>query len=381
MANRLTLTPPLRRLAGLLFVGGLLLTLTFDAQAQATKDKEKEKETKPGDTKTSELKSPGKDSLFTPNVSNEDAIKIINELIAAKWKDDKGGTLYQPAEKCSDYEFIRRASLDIIGRIAKVEEINRYMKDPQATRRKLLVDRLLASPEYTKNWSTIWTHWLMTRTGDKLYKDQIQLWLEEEMFAQETMSDQGHDREAAHRQGQDQQQRRGQLHPRPPRRHEDAAGPGCRDASLWVKEGQFDMVPVTSRSIRLFLGYQIQCTQCHDHPFNAEWKQKHFWGFNAFFRQSERVGQPPNRMNGMMGQNQPMELKDNDEYNKPGLVYFEKRNGVFLPSRARVPGRPRSRRCPRARRAVKFWRSTSPATRISRGPMSTGCGATSSAAA
>ena len=60
------------------------------------------------------------------------------------------------------------------------------------------------------------------------------------------------------------------------------------------KSGQFDMVPVTSRTIRLFLGYQIQCTQCHDHPFNAEWKQKNFWGVNAFFRQTERVGAPAN---------------------------------------------------------------------------------------
>ena len=46
---------------------------------------------------------------------------------------------------------------------------------------------------------------------------------------------------------------------------------------------EFDAVPLTSRTTRLFLGQQIQCTQCHDHPSN-EWKQIDFWGINAFFK-------------------------------------------------------------------------------------------------
>ncbi len=46
---------------------------------------------------------------------------------------------------------------------------------------------------------------------------------------------------------------------------------------------EFDAVPLTSRTTRLFLGQQIQCTQCHDHPSN-DWKQLDFWGINAFFK-------------------------------------------------------------------------------------------------
>ena len=30
------------------------------------------------------------------------------------------------------------------------------------------------------------------------------------------------------------------------------------------------------------LGVQIQCAQCHDHPF-ADWKQKEYWAFAGFF--------------------------------------------------------------------------------------------------
>ena len=42
-------------------------------------------------------------------------------------------------------------------------------------------------------------------------------------------------------------------------------------------------VPLTSITTRVFLGQQIQCTQCHDHPSN-DWKQADFWGINAFLK-------------------------------------------------------------------------------------------------
>ena len=56
---------------------------------------------------------------------------------------------------------------------------------------------------------------------------------------------------------------------------------------------EFDAVPLTSRTTRLFLGQQIQCTQCHDHPSN-DWKQVDFWGINAFFKgmRAENVTKP-----------------------------------------------------------------------------------------
>src|SRR4029078_11653918 len=44
----------------------------------------------------------------------------------------------------------------------------------------------------------------------------------------------------------------------------------------------------TAMTAKIFLGRQVQCTQCHNHPFN-EWKQKKFWEFNAFFRQTKAL--------------------------------------------------------------------------------------------
>ena len=60
--------------------------------------------------------------------------------------------------------------------------------------------------------------------------------------------------------------------------------------------GSFDMVPLTSRVTRLFLGLRTQCVQCHDHPFNGEWGQHNFWGINAFFRQVDAPNGRPTVM-------------------------------------------------------------------------------------
>jgi hypothetical protein len=99
------------------------------------------------------------------------------------------------------------------------------------------------------------------------------------------------------------------------------------------ESGKWDMVPVTSRTTKLFLGLRTQCVQCHDHPFNGEWQQHHFWGINAFFRQTS-VSQRP----GMMMQKKvkgavkapQVELVDFPEYNAKGVVSFERRSAVVL---------------------------------------------------
>jgi hypothetical protein len=74
-------------------------------------------------------------------------------------------------------------------------------------------------------------------------------------------------------------------------------------------------VPATSITSRLFLGLQVQCTQCHNHPFN-DWKQSQFWGMNAFFRGTRRQR---DRAQGEMSlSDQPANA----------IVFFERRNGL-----------------------------------------------------
>src|SRR6185369_6176240 len=49
---------------------------------------------------------------------------------------------------------------------------------------------------------------------------------------------------------------------------------------------------LAAESGKLFLGAQLQCAECHDHPFTQSWKQTDFWGLAAFFGQLKIEKQP-----------------------------------------------------------------------------------------
>jgi hypothetical protein len=247
-----------------------------------------------------------------------EVVQTINKRIEEGWKANK----LTPSEVCSDHEFIRRASLDIIGRIAKVDEIDHFLKDPKETRRALLIDRLLKKDEYATNFANLWSNWLLTRSGPfgrGEYHRQMHTWLGEQFSLNRKYDDivralltakgkNGDDNGAvnfilAHLGEPVPQNNRGE-------------------------EGNFDMVPITSRITRLFLGIQTQCCQCHDHPFDARLKQQHYWGVNVFLRQVKREGQPAMRRRDP--QFPPLTLSDDTGVNRKSTVPFEKRNMVIL---------------------------------------------------
>jgi hypothetical protein len=247
-----------------------------------------------------------------------EVVHLINDRIAEQWAAH-GLT---PSARASDYDFIRRASLDIIGRIAKAEEIRQFLKDPAETRRALLIERLLKGDEYARNWANIWTVWLMTRSGalDRtrgIYHEQMHAWLQEQFAKDRSFKDLVTELLTA----TGKTNENGAVNYVLAHLGEPIPPPKQRT------DGQFEMVPVTSRTTRLFLGLQTQCTQCHDHPFNPEWKQQQFWGVNAFFRQVQRKGQLARNREAVL------ELVDNPDFNPDGIVDFERRNGVVLSTR------------------------------------------------
>ena len=64
----------------------------------------------------------------------------------------------KPAELTDDLAFLRRVSLDLIGRIPTLAEIDAFRRNPN---RAQLIDRLIASPEFSKFLSEAWTLWLL----------------------------------------------------------------------------------------------------------------------------------------------------------------------------------------------------------------------------
>lgn len=317
---------PVLVIAGL-FLGGLLL-VGQPGSAKDPKDDSKDtkdsKTTKKSDTVKAPAPLPPPPFTVHSKAAKDvpEMVKAINTSVEAKWKENS----ITPSRYVDDYEFVRRASLDIIGRIAKPTEITEYMKDPKDTRRSLLIDRLLSSEDYARHWSDLWTNWLLSRAGvfgRGPYHEQMKIWLEDQfaqnkpynILMQELITATGSNKEngavnfiLAHT---------GEMVP----------------AGKRGEEGQFEMVPLTSRVTRLFLGTQVQCCQCHDHPFQAALKQNHFWGVNAFLRQVQRNGTPPMERMRMMTY-PTLTLIDNKSVNSDASVFYEKRNGVVLQTKA-----------------------------------------------
>ena len=252
----------------------------------------------------------------------EQVVKSINQKLEASWKENR----IVPSGFIDDYEFIRRVSLDVVGRIASPEEITKYMRYPQYSRRSQIIEDLLASEDYPRHWANHFTNWFLTRPGifgKGKYHEEMAVWLEDQFasnrgyheLAKEVITASGENSEnpavnfiLAH-----------------------LGEPVPKDKQS--QEGQFEMVPITSRITRLFLGIQMQCAQCHDHPFNNSITQKHFWGINAFLRQVERTGTPPPETGTRMMTLTKLGLKDNTSTNSDEIIFFEKRNGVILPTK------------------------------------------------
>src|SRR5262245_36355042 len=275
---------------------------------------------------------------------------LIHEELA---KAAKAAEL-KPSKKASDYEFCRRAFIDIVGRIPTAEEVKDFAEaDSSKDKRAQLIHRLLFAKdykprfsertnpkdpktvitydyagEYARNFSNIWGVWLMTRGGvAEVYHESMELWLEDH-FAKNTRWDEIV-RQLLTATGKTNDNGAAAF----VMAHLGEAVP--RDKQM--EDGRFDAVPITSRVTRLFLGVQTNCIQCHDHPFNPEWKQDNFWGVNAFFRQVERDGTPAPR-EGAVGKKKmtalPVGLRDNSELNKGTRIFFERRNGIVVSTKA-----------------------------------------------
>ncbi len=328
-------------LVGLFVLGGALAVVSLsDVTSAAPPKDDKGKETKAKEE--APLKWPEAPKLTFVVKGNDpqemsqltEMVSTINKMSEEKWKENK----IAPSRYTDDFEFIRRASLDIIGRIAKPEEIRAYLKDSKDTRRSKLINRLLDSDEYPRHWANMWSNWLLSRAGvfgRGPYHEYLAIWLEDQFSQNKPYNEMVKSLIAAT--GENNDTENGGAATNFILAHVGENVPPAHRA----EEGQFQMVPITSRITRLFLGTQVQCAQCHDHPFYSNIKQEHFWGVNAFLRQVNRDGQPP-QVGRMMAYGK-LTLRDNDE-RRSRTPSSSSRSATASSSR------PRPSSCPPARR-------------------------------
>jgi hypothetical protein len=83
----------------------------------------------------------------------------------------------------------------------------------------------------------------------------------------------------------------------------------------------------TAATSRIFLGLQVQCTQCHNHPFN-EWKQQTYWEMNAFFRQTRATGGRRAAMTGASNRLIDQDFRGESNNIEQADLFYELRNGL-----------------------------------------------------
>jgi hypothetical protein len=199
-------------------------------------------------------------------------VTLINEAIQKGWADHN----VVPSKAATDSEWCRRVYLDLIGRVPTVDEVTAYIGEKKHDKREALVDRLLGDEfngDYKRNWTTIWTNTLIGRTGgtdrkSMANREGMQAYLSDALKYNKPYDEMTKELITA----------KGSVRPG----DEDFNGATNFLADKMAENG----VQATAKTAQIFLGMAVQCTQCHNHPFN-EYKQNQFWELNAFFRQTK----------------------------------------------------------------------------------------------
>lgn len=189
--------------------------------------------------------------------------KQIDEIIEAKLRESNG--TINP--RTSDEQFVRRIYLDIAGRIPTAAEAETFLLDRSANKRRGLIDKLLLSPDYPSqmfNWTAdmLRVRDLKSNQGEN---SSYQAWLLDQFAANRPWSKTVYDLMVAE----------GDLVTQP------AVGWLVRDGGMPLDS--------LSNTLTTFLGANISCAQCHNHPFN-DYTQRNFYELAAFFGSTEVPG-------------------------------------------------------------------------------------------
>ncbi len=207
-----------------------------------------------------ERSAPDRTETAPARLSAEELAAWIDNAFDASWK--KQGV--EPAPRTNDGEFVRRVFLDLIGRIPSVAETRAFFDDARADKRHRLVEELLQRGAFAAHLANTWRDLLLAGSAaleSRAQAPALEIWLKLRFSANMPYD-----------------QLVGELLTATL----DRNSPRTPSPLAFYQAAEFKPEQLAANASRLFLGVQVQCAQCHDHPF-AEWKQPQFWSFAAFF--------------------------------------------------------------------------------------------------
>lgn len=171
-----------------------------------------------------------------------------------------------PSEPADDATFLRRAYLDVIGRLPSPEEARAFLDDPGSDKRARLVDALLERPEYADFWANKWADLLRPNP----YRVGIKATLNYDNWIRESF-----------RQNKPQNEFVREL--------VSAQGSTWTNGATTLFRDRRSPDELTTMISQLFLGIRLECAQCHHHPSEV-WGQDDFYSFAAYFARIGRKG-------------------------------------------------------------------------------------------
>ena len=172
------------------------------------------------------------------------------------------------AALCTDSEFLRRVYLDLAGKIPTAQEALDFLQDTRSDKRAILIDTLLQQPHFDRNFMRVLDVMLMERRIEKVvspgkFRNFLRTAIEDRQPLNELIQD---------------------------ILIADGVKDGERSAARFLLDRSAEPHILTRDVGRIFLGVDMQCAQCHDHPSIDDYLQSDYYGIYAFLNRTYLFG-------------------------------------------------------------------------------------------
>lgn len=241
-------------------------------------------------------------------LDSHQVVAAINAEVRRGWEIGE----VEPSGVADDAEWLRRVSLDLIGRIPTVDEAESFLASHRSGKREELVDQLLDGGAYARNFTTIWTNLLVGRRSEaRVDRDALQKFLRMSFAGNRPWNQIVYDLVSAEGSSR-----------------ENGA------TNFLIAHLNNDALPATAVTAKVFLGQQVQCNQCHNNPFSKT-QQTAFWELHSFFSQTASVTRQERDPRTGKVQSSHTELVTRDA---GGPIFFETQAGLMRVAYPRFNG-------------------------------------------
>jgi hypothetical protein len=193
---------------------------------------------------------------------NAPPANYIDELVDAKLRNIR----ILPSGQCSDEVFLRRVTIDIVGMLPTTAEYQAFLADQDPAKRSKWIDQLLERKEFSEIWAMKWADLLLIRTNNNTVSEKA-VHLYSDWLTNQISNDVPLNQMVKEMLG--------------------ATGGNFKNPASNFYQVERDTLKMAENVAQVFLGIRVQCSQCHNHPFDR-WTMNDYYSFAAFFSQVGR---------------------------------------------------------------------------------------------